>query len=281
LCLPNFLNITKVSGITLAEAAKKMSPEDQDTLVKNLATIEAQLTSVGISGIGCLFQDSDGKFSVGEHVHRLFNEDRTPNLGPWSSAKEFITAGIHRELKQLEDPEKWKESRKEFLAEGIIPADFDLMKRFYNMLLELVNSSVIPPSPSGILHMDWDGLNILVDELDHTKVTGVIDWDFATVRPIWMSYNWEYSVFRQLSFDGSRFEDFYRIRNAAFNKLAPEAYSSQNSQEHIDYLAQISWFGRLTASEAFVAKARVLADMWPQGNLGYAAIQDFLRLYNI
>jgi hypothetical protein len=277
---PKFLNIDKITGLTIDEVAQgEMSTKDQDALVKKLATIEAQLTSVGISGIGCLFQDPDGKFYLGEHVNRLFSEENTPNFGPWTSAKESINAGIYRELKLLEEPEKWKEIRKFALELDMVFADVDMMKRFYKMLLKLVNLVVEPPSTSGILHLDWDGMNMLVDEIDHTKVTGILDWDFALVRPAWMSYDWEFSIFRLFSLDGSRFDEFYRIRNAVFSELAPEAYSLQNDHGDISCLASVAWFARFITADDFLDAARNLQGRWTQSGPGSGIINDFLQSF--
>jgi hypothetical protein len=262
----------------------EVSSEQRELLIKNLSTIEAQLFSAKLSGIGSLYQDSEGKFFIGRCIPRP-NELPSPERGPWSSARDYLNAMITRELDLLNnDPEVWRRHHLRYIGDDMVFVNIDTMRRFYAMLAEVVNSAEFPDSPSCIVHPDWDGFNIILDASEYSTVNGIIDWDYAQVLPVWfINHNWDLSVIPCLSDrDGTDSGDLQDIRYSILEEKVPDMCSLQQRYWHLSFLARacsfLQYYGEKTQLEDFV---RNLADIWPKDLPGFKAIDQFFVYINL
>jgi hypothetical protein len=254
-----------------------MNPEQHEVLVKNLAEIEAQLMSVDLTGVGCLHHDAIEQIVVGEHIARGY--ELRNGCGPWSSGRDYILGSLDRELDHLRnDPDGWMNTHKKYIHfDDMVMVNLETMERFYTMLVNLTASTEIPSCPSGIYHIDWDGFNIMVDKDDNSKVTAIIDWDYAQIRPIWLSeYDYNFSVFPNMTRDRSRKDELQKIRDEVFRKHAPVACELQEEHRHISKLAQAAWYRYYGDVDHIIQTARDLAAIWPKTHPGIIHIQEFL-----
>jgi len=119
---------------------------------------------------------------------------------------------------------------------------------------------------------------MMVDPEDWTKVISIRDWDYANVRPVWFSgYNWTMSVFRDISLDGSRFAELWKMRNDVFQQLAPEVYFLQHKYRHIAAVAKAAWNPGYGDVDEIIQTARDLVEIWPKGEQGPETVRQFLQ----
>ena len=159
----------------LGKVARDMSPQQQETLIRDLTALECELLSFGFKKIGHLYREPDGSFVVGPYVPR-YPEMWMRADGPWTSPADYIRSTPEWELKFMENNlQGWINYHESILYEGEKLIDTEMLKQFYRLIIALAGLIVDPDAPCGILHVDWDVLNIIMDKNDHSRIVGILD----------------------------------------------------------------------------------------------------------
>ena len=257
------------SGITL---------EQQERVIKTLGSYEAELAERDIrnTSIGCLYLDPEGRFTVGKRIPviQLFDSSFR---GPWASIQEFISAPALYWLRQFElDPNAWVKLYARYTKDVV---DVDLMIDFYKLIVDLSARIEDGHSPHyGIVHADWDARNMLVDPDDFGRVTAILDWDHAEVRPAWLCDR-DFNAIFSYSKDKSQYDALLNLKYDTFEALAPRTTELLKKYFHYNALTQAAWFpfygGR--GLECVLEYAELLHDYWPKDDVaGPQLIQAFL-----
>ena len=165
------------AGINMENA---ISTSDLSSFIDQWAKYNVELTSLKFDSIGALRQDENGDIYVHRlctrknlHFTQMVKVDRY--RGPFHSVSDYILTMSELKTHALSsDPNTgikytFHSFLKTKLVESMLP---------YYVDQALVNG------PFVLSHIDFDIQNILVDETDGFKITGVIDWDFASVVPL-------------------------------------------------------------------------------------------------
>lgn len=185
-----------VQGTNLATDGRfyKLSREDKLKVVREMAYVQAELSRPSeFDQLGCIYQRDDG--DKGFYIGKIATlpsgspqEDarREQFLGPYSSLTELWEARLDRE--SLSAIDNWT----------LLPSDSSLPSHLppsranpqeFGELLQLLSgltSLFRPPEHLSTLcihHSDFAIRNVLFDEKT-LKITGVIDWEFASVMPL-------------------------------------------------------------------------------------------------
>lgn len=184
-----------VPGKTMSEDGRfyKLSPEDKLKVIKELAYVQAELSKPSeFTKLGCIFQSKDGDkgFYIGKMVtlpSGCPEEDcqRQAYLGPYDSLPELWDARLEKET--LSAIRNWSALPSDSSLPSHLPPSKANPHEFGEILQLLSGLTVLftPPKELSTLcihHSDLAIRNVLFDE-DTLKITGVIDWEFASVMP--------------------------------------------------------------------------------------------------
>ncbi|KAI0316935.1 kinase-like domain-containing protein [Amylostereum chailletii] len=182
----------------------KLSADQMEVLVQQVARIEGELMATTFDAIGSLIRDGkSGDIRVGrlgpsrEHLYPMAAHD----IGPWTTSRAFIQASLRRQLSRLQSrPQAWiKQRMSGNLADSEEQAreDLDYFTQWYAALDKAMDkldlSEFDPPRfPFVLVHDDLEMGNILVADEDPSRVVGIVDWEGARVVPLWASHfaNW-------------------------------------------------------------------------------------------
>lgn len=167
-------------------------------VVKELAYVQAELSKPSeFDKLGCIYRKETGakEFYVGKMVTipsgcTKEDQDRQQYLGPYSTLPELWEKRIEREFHF--SSQNWKslnssEDLSSHLAKNIDPDKANPVE--FGEIMQLLSGLVTlfsPPEEFSTLciqHSDLAIRNVLFDE-NTLKITGVIDWEFASVMPI-------------------------------------------------------------------------------------------------
>jgi aminoglycoside phosphotransferase (APT) family kinase protein len=162
------------AGFDLDEVVDRLS-----SFVDQWAQYIAELATLQFEQIGSLAPDSEGDVAVGPLLN-YFNIRCAPMLendvfrGPFNSAADHLLMGSHliREASRSESSN----------------SPLTYQKFLHLKLLESLFSFYVDPTlltgPFVLSHIDFDIQNILIDEKNNFKITGIVDWDLAAVLPL-------------------------------------------------------------------------------------------------
>jgi len=185
-----------VRGKNLSENGRfyKLSSKDKMKVIKELANVQAELSKPSeFTELGYIYQreDGDNEFYVGKMAavpSGSEEEDklREPFLGPFSTLPDLWEARIERET--LSAIGNWSQ----LPSDSSLPSHLGSSKanpQEFGELLQLLSGLTTlftPPEELSTLcihHSDLAIRNVLFDEKT-LKITGVIDWEFASVMPL-------------------------------------------------------------------------------------------------
>jgi hypothetical protein len=187
-----------VPGKNLSEDGRfyQLSPQDKLKVIKELAYVQAELSKPSeFDKLGYIYQreDGDGGFYVGKMATLPSGgaeEDdarrEQPVSGPFSSLPELWQARIDRET--LAAISNWSALPSDSAIPSQLPPSKANPQEFGELLqlLSGLTSLFTPPKELSALciqHSDLAIRNVLFDEKT-LRVTGVIDWEFASVMPL-------------------------------------------------------------------------------------------------
>jgi aminoglycoside phosphotransferase (APT) family kinase protein len=167
-------------GRPLADAWGSMTWAQKEALVREVAELQAKLFRRRFSQIGSLYPDKEQK----------------PRLGPVCSM-DFIRRFHQRPIDKgpFASSRQWFEARLDFIASDaqhlLVHGDED-EKDVVERTLQLVDRIKVQLAPSFstnaveetvLCHHDLNESNLLIGPENH--LTGVIDWEFTFVHPLW------------------------------------------------------------------------------------------------
>jgi hypothetical protein len=163
-----------VRGFDMTETVKKLA-----SFVDQWALYNAELATLQFEQIGSLQRDGDNV-----HVNKLCSQanvyytdlvETDEYRGPFHSSSDYLLATSELKCKGLSSASNVlkKSSYHDFLQSKLIESMFP-----YYL------DSTLSNGPFVLSHVDFDIQNILVDEKNGFKITGVVDWDFAAVVPL-------------------------------------------------------------------------------------------------
>lgn len=162
-------------GMDMEEVVQKLS-----TFVDQWAMYNAELASLQFERIGALKQEADGSIAVGrlctqENLHFTPLVEADNHRGPFTSVADYLLA-----MFQLTTQGRYSSRNP---TSKYSYHDFLQSKLIISMLAFYVNPNFLN-GPFVLSHVDLDIQNILVDEKNGFKITGVVDWDLAAVVPL-------------------------------------------------------------------------------------------------
>ncbi|KIJ44128.1 hypothetical protein M422DRAFT_208407 [Sphaerobolus stellatus SS14] len=182
-----FMDVVK--GVSLNErrapdgrkGLDSLYPSDQLKVVNTLAAIQASLSGpISFNQIGSICRTPEGRYFIGE----LVNLQARSFGGPFSAIADLWYSVLEREVKIA--LEEWHN-----LENDVIPDSYhNGTPQKFGELLQTLSALIpyfAPPAVYTSLalhHPDLALRNILFDENDLTKVTGVIDWGGAQILPL-------------------------------------------------------------------------------------------------
>jgi hypothetical protein len=162
-------------GMDMEEVVKKLS-----SFVDQWAMYNAELASLQFERIGALKQEADGLIGVGrlctqENLHFTPLVEADNYRGPFTSVADFLFA-----MSELTTQGRYSTRNP---TNKYSYQDFLHSKLIISMLPYYVNPNFLN-GPFVLSHVDLDIQNILVDENNGFKITGIVDWDLAAVLPL-------------------------------------------------------------------------------------------------
>ncbi|KAM0714421.1 hypothetical protein Q7P37_010208 [Cladosporium fusiforme] len=171
-----FVLMERLNGIKLCDVYDGLSLEHKIAVIEQLADMVAQLSELQFGQIGSL----NSACKVGP----LLNPSRGtyeayPDIeGPLNTVWEFMCAGLNE---------------KRLHRSQTLMKHYPEIKEHLQPLVAALESSQSLQPPYRLVHSDLQLYNILVTHEDKTqppKITGIIDWDWAYVGPLY--YLFEY-----------------------------------------------------------------------------------------
>ncbi|OJD23726.1 hypothetical protein ACJ73_04926 [Blastomyces percursus] len=201
-----YIVMEKAAGSSLAHIWPRLSNEEKRDIVRAMVSFDVKLLNHPLGGIGSLYysrdipsgtkhlpalglRDACGRWVLGPTTDRRFFDDGRGELsldrGPWNTAKEYLAAVCHREMKAIQNP------RRPLRSEGIVgPRGYQpnraLKLSVCRDFLKVVDH-ILPPEvcQTPILwHKDLHLDNIFVKPEKPTEIVGLIDWQNVHVSPL-------------------------------------------------------------------------------------------------
>lgn len=170
----NSLYELQSAGFDLDEIVGKLS-----SFVDQWALYIAELSALQFEQIGSLASDPEGDVVVGPLLNS-FNIRNASSLedddcrGPFNSVADYFVTGSYLICEAVRgDKTNSALTYQKFLHSKLIES-----------LLPFYVDPTLLNGPFVLSHIDFDLQNILVDETNNFKITGIVDWDLAAVLPL-------------------------------------------------------------------------------------------------
>ncbi|KAF9002539.1 kinase-like domain-containing protein [Cyathus striatus] len=254
-----------VGGTNVVPKWQQLSGAQKLTIIQKLGEITGKLYSLEFESYGSIIDATSG--AIGPLVDPVYclHHPYPPLgvVGPWPKNDPFgiFVAFATREYRWLESDLGKRLFMKVY--NGRDGPNISADKAWETRVMvnkELV--SLIPHLPSlyplphvahrpTLAHPDYRFANILISDVDPTNVTGIIDWEYAAVLPLWYTH----SMLQSIEYVG---EELYinnpHISEVEENMLREEYIKSisQTCSDFQEFLSDVSDWGR---------KANVLHDI--------------------
>ncbi|KAL7273106.1 hypothetical protein RUND412_004065 [Rhizina undulata] len=189
-----------VPGKNMAEEGRfyRLSAEEKMKIIQELAFVQAELSKPSeFNKIGSIYRrdfnakgSGEGEFYVDELIAArgddVISSGKMPSAGPYSSLPELWQARLERET--LSAIRNWSTLRTDTSFTSQFPSSQANPQQFGELLqlMSGLTNLFAPPKELATLciqHSDLAIRNVLFDEKT-LKITGVIDWEFASVMPL-------------------------------------------------------------------------------------------------
>jgi hypothetical protein len=177
--------------------------EERDATIKSLGNIYGMMISLRFDGYGSLKPDMNGNMAIlgplVEPIPSLHRHHPLAETGPWPASQPLalhISLTI-RELQWLESTpghQLFDEWRSQMHPTEDCSKTLVAFLELAQTLVQIVSSLhlLFPlPEPAcrpALVYPDFHYSNILVSHEDPTHVTGVVDWEFTSIVPLWAAY---------------------------------------------------------------------------------------------
>jgi aminoglycoside phosphotransferase (APT) family kinase protein len=162
------------AGFDLDEVVDKLS-----SFVDQWAQCIAELATLQFETIGSLAPESEGHLGVGPLLNYC-NIRYSPKLeedvfrGPFNSVADLLLTGSHL----------MREAFRSASSNSPLTHQKFLHSKLIDSLFPFYVDQTLLNGPFVLSHVDFDLQNILVDETNNFKITGIVDWDLAAVVPL-------------------------------------------------------------------------------------------------
>ncbi|KAL4780668.1 phosphotransferase family protein [Aspergillus varians] len=206
-----YIIMEKISGVPLAERWDKMNTLQQYKVIDGLIEMEEELARLTFPAYGSLFLkdslptgyqsyalasevDPAGSFCVGPSCDRSLwdesnsDEPTTADIGPWQSLSEFAQSSPARELSRIADQKDAVQRHlNRFSASQSTNQYSNLLHNLQAALTTLSKDQRILDVAQPVLwHSDLHLGNIFVSIDDPTIIEGIIDWQSASISPLFL-----------------------------------------------------------------------------------------------
>ncbi|KAB8346323.1 hypothetical protein FH972_023367 [Carpinus fangiana] len=277
-----YIIMSHVQGVSLMEKWPQMNGLQHIECIAALGAFTKELASLSFPAYGSLyFNDAqlsgtttlDNSFCIGPHCGTQFwdpsiqDNENVPqrSRGPWhdvaSYLDELVNTGYESSVNQSSG------------HQGSLDDHLALLKA-NRRCIDLLAQSELVQNASGptLFHPDFHTRNILVDEDDPTKITGIIDWQSASIEPALLHAAETPDFAEPLLFD----------RELDGNRKAPETDTEKDHREDVERCIK-AWTVLVHVSPK-VGKAaalddsilRVLTDSHTAWKTGRAAVRSQL-----
>jgi hypothetical protein len=174
----------------------------QDDTTVSLGKICGAVLSLNFDGYGSLKLKSSSQTILGpriEPVLSLHGHQPTIDKGPWpvdQPVGPYLALAV-RELQWLGNAtgrqlfDEWRGTRhpKEDRSKTL-PAFLELAQTLVDIMPHMYSLFPLPEDAChpALSHPDLHSSNVLVSQQDPTVITGIIDWEFASILPLWAAY---------------------------------------------------------------------------------------------
>ncbi|PLN76166.1 kinase-like domain-containing protein [Aspergillus taichungensis] len=198
-------------GVPLRDMWPRMNMEQHMLCTKALCIAITELASFNFPAYGSLyfadgpleshlkipFHQGEG-FCIGPHCSPVFwNRSPgelelygrpSPNCGPWKDLKSYSLGLIETGFSRLPNPDTVNHDLLPY--QGSIQDHVVLISKSWEVMQQLIkNKCVQDAAAPTLLHPDFHKRNIYVSEENPTVITGVIDWQWASIEPAFVYAN--------------------------------------------------------------------------------------------
>ncbi|KAF7542979.1 hypothetical protein G7046_g10081 [Stylonectria norvegica] len=200
-----YIIMEHVPGVQLSRLWPEMDGVQHLECVKNLSLLVKQMHNLQFPAYGSIyFEDAPigdsprvklaTGFCIGPHCDNRywpclpgelrFYDRKQPNRGPWATFEEFTNGLLDAGLARI--PPESTEPRLAY--RGNVEDHLHLIAQSRSVLKALTeNQSIRSVSSPALFHPDLHKRNIFVDPADPSKITALIDWQGASMDPVFFS----------------------------------------------------------------------------------------------
>jgi hypothetical protein len=182
-----------------------MTNDERLDFACRIATFELEMWRPHFSELGCLYQSSPGIYYVGAAVESSIFGKFSTDRGPWKSTRKYITAHLQATIDSLETgitvPSPDDSSKRNILS---------FFQQLRDTLEQLTHLDISDNTCRPVLyHDDLQSGNILVTDDDLRRIVGIVDWEAASLVPLWFAVKASkmFAYYPQGSFSYKRRED--------------------------------------------------------------------------
>ncbi|KAG1751905.1 hypothetical protein EDB19DRAFT_1674474 [Suillus lakei] len=236
-----YMIMDKVKGTPASQKWGDLSMEVKKTVVSQVAHYFLEICSLRFENVGSLYLSPLASIPL-DGIVRVpdtpISKNVDPNRGPFSTVSEYLSSNLRAELEFIShhrsvvlselhkcDPTQLAESRLE-LGECVMRKVIELCSIYPSDTLIPANITT-PQRPFSLKFDDFRLSNIMIDA-DSGRVTGLIDFEAATIAP-----PWECAVIPpwlqdaddpESSYEGGTSEERNVLRAAFLSVMEGEAY---------------------------------------------------------
>ncbi|GBF61013.1 altered inheritance of mitochondria protein 9 [Trichophyton mentagrophytes] len=204
-----YIIMEHAGGILLQEAWANIPSDKKIKCIGAICTSIVPITKLDFSAYGSLYfanasfiddgyklkLSNNDKFCIGPHCRSstYWNNNvgesryytlKPPNRGPWHDLSSYASALIDSGLARLPPANQPLSIQQQASYQGSIDRHMELLKIGRNVFPHLVQHPEIQSNSSPTLfHPDLHKRNIFISQDDPTIVTGIIDWQGASIEP--------------------------------------------------------------------------------------------------
>jgi hypothetical protein len=155
-----------------------MTKDEQDDLTRQIASFELEMWKPHFSDIGCLYQLSSEPYYVGRAVDSSICADLLEDRGPWKSTRAYVTAHLQAGIDALAVKTRSLSREEQNILSFYQQLRFTLERLTH---LDISDETCRPV----LFHDDYQSGNMLVDHDDPKRIVGIVDWEAASLVPLW------------------------------------------------------------------------------------------------
>ncbi|KAL4911804.1 kinase-like domain-containing protein [Aspergillus aurantiobrunneus] len=198
-----YIIMEHAAGVPLCEAWHNMAGDQQVRCIDAIYRSVKEMVELEFSAFGSIYFDSTpgvgskhplgGGFCIGPHCGTQYwdREDKRVqrNHGPWQDIGEYSDGLIDAGLARIPVVDAHAESGKRQIYHGSTESHRSLLERARPVLKQMSQDPRIRDSAAPLLfHPDLHMRNIFVSKDSPSTITGIIDWQAASIEPaFWYS----------------------------------------------------------------------------------------------